>query len=102
MPSFFKIVFCCVFSRSTDNDDATKRKVNLVFEKIQTLKSRAAGSTQGNNQVRRSLVLCRGHFTWSMAGRLLSSVCTFGCSRKWGVFHVVGSTKDGTACFHCW
>ncbi|XP_066132211.1 cingulin-like protein 1 isoform X3 [Saccopteryx bilineata] len=35
---------------STDNDDATKRKVNLVFEKIQTLKSRAAGSMQGNNQ----------------------------------------------------
>ncbi|KAM4829395.1 cingulin-like protein 1 [Thomomys bottae] len=35
---------------STDNEDATKRKVNLVFEKIQTLKSRAAGSTQGNNQ----------------------------------------------------
>ncbi|KAL8197019.1 UNVERIFIED_CONTAM: hypothetical protein K2H54_006939 [Gekko kuhli] len=31
---------------SSDNDDATKRKVNLVFEKIQTLKSRAAGSTQ--------------------------------------------------------
>ncbi|OXB79987.1 UNVERIFIED_CONTAM: hypothetical protein H355_009802, partial [Colinus virginianus] len=31
---------------STDNDDATKRKVNLVFEKIQTLKSRAAGKTQ--------------------------------------------------------
>ncbi|XP_036590255.1 cingulin-like protein 1 isoform X1 [Trichosurus vulpecula] len=36
---------------STDNDDATKRKVNLVFEKIQTLKSRAAGSAQGNNRV---------------------------------------------------
>nr|XP_040130654.1 cingulin-like protein 1 isoform X3 [Ictidomys tridecemlineatus] len=35
---------------STDNEDATKRKVNLVFEKIQTLKSRAAGSAQGNNQ----------------------------------------------------
>ncbi|XP_057344827.1 cingulin-like protein 1 isoform X2 [Manis pentadactyla] len=35
---------------STDNDDATKRKVNLVFEKIQTLKSRAAGSTPRNNQ----------------------------------------------------
>lgn len=35
----------------TDNEDATKRKVNLVFEKIQTLKSRAAGSAQGNNQV---------------------------------------------------
>ncbi|XP_032630000.1 cingulin-like protein 1 isoform X1 [Chelonoidis abingdonii] len=34
---------------STDNDDATKRKVNLVFEKIQTLKSRAAGSAQGSN-----------------------------------------------------
>ncbi|NXY65050.1 CGNL1 protein, partial [Callaeas wilsoni] len=31
---------------SPDNDDATKRKVNLVFEKIQTLKSRAAGKTQ--------------------------------------------------------
>ncbi|XP_074956358.1 cingulin-like protein 1 isoform X2 [Phalacrocorax aristotelis] len=28
------------------DDDATKRKVNLVFEKIQTLKSRAAGKTQ--------------------------------------------------------
>lgn len=35
--------------RSADNDDATKRKVNLVFEKIQTLKSRAAGKTQVNN-----------------------------------------------------
>ncbi|XP_038275615.1 cingulin-like protein 1 isoform X4 [Dermochelys coriacea] len=34
---------------STDNDDATKRKVNLVFEKIQTLKSRAAGSAQVSN-----------------------------------------------------
>ncbi|XP_058521774.1 cingulin-like protein 1 [Ochotona princeps] len=39
---------------STDNDDATKRKVNLVFEKIQTLKSRAAGSMQGNNQASNS------------------------------------------------
>lgn len=45
------LFFLCLFSRSTDNDDATKRKVNLVFEKIQTLKSRAAGSTQGNHQV---------------------------------------------------
>ncbi|XP_010639572.1 cingulin-like protein 1 [Fukomys damarensis] len=35
---------------SSDNEDATKRKVNLVFEKIQTLKSRAAGSTQGSHQ----------------------------------------------------
>ncbi|XP_076984138.1 cingulin-like protein 1 isoform X2 [Tamandua tetradactyla] len=39
---------------STDNEDATKRKVNLVFEKIQTLKSRAAGSVQGNNQASNS------------------------------------------------
>ncbi|XP_045142417.1 cingulin-like protein 1 isoform X2 [Echinops telfairi] len=39
---------------STDNDDATKRKVNLVFEKIQTLKSRAAGSGAGNNQASNS------------------------------------------------
>uniref|UniRef100_A0A8D0F3Y4 Cingulin like 1 n=1 Tax=Strix occidentalis caurina TaxID=311401 RepID=A0A8D0F3Y4_STROC len=37
---------------SADNDDATKRKVNLVFEKIQTLKSRAAGKTQVNNFLR--------------------------------------------------
>ncbi|KAM8972816.1 cingulin-like protein 1 isoform 2-T2 [Pelodytes ibericus] len=29
---------------SPDNDDATKRKVNLVFEKIQTLKSRASST----------------------------------------------------------
>ncbi|XP_049761266.1 cingulin-like protein 1 isoform X1 [Elephas maximus indicus] len=39
---------------STDNDDATKRKVNLVFEKIQTLKSRAAGGAQGSNQASNS------------------------------------------------
>ncbi|XP_017751993.1 PREDICTED: cingulin-like protein 1 isoform X5 [Rhinopithecus bieti] len=39
---------------SADNDDATKRKVNLVFEKIQTLKSRAAGSAQGNKQASNS------------------------------------------------
>ncbi|XP_075387128.1 cingulin-like protein 1 isoform X2 [Tenrec ecaudatus] len=38
----------------TDNEDATKRKVNLVFEKIQTLKSRAAGSGAGNNQASNS------------------------------------------------
>uniref|UniRef100_A0A8B9CQJ7 Cingulin like 1 n=1 Tax=Anser brachyrhynchus TaxID=132585 RepID=A0A8B9CQJ7_9AVES len=35
---------------SADNDDATKRKVNLVFEKIQTLKSRAAGKTPKNTK----------------------------------------------------
>uniref|UniRef100_A0A8C8RY34 Cingulin like 1 n=1 Tax=Pelusios castaneus TaxID=367368 RepID=A0A8C8RY34_9SAUR len=43
---------------STDNDDATKRKVNLVFEKIQTLKSRAAGNAQVSDssaEVRASL-----------------------------------------------
>ncbi|XP_023585435.1 cingulin-like protein 1 isoform X1 [Trichechus manatus latirostris] len=39
---------------STDNDDLTKRKVNLVFEKIQTLKSRAAGSAQGSHQASNS------------------------------------------------
>lgn len=59
--------FCCLSSRSTDNDDATKRKVNLVFEKIQTLKSRAAGSTQGNNQVSQSSAFSTRHFTWTMA-----------------------------------
>ena len=63
--------FCCLFSRSTDNDDATKRKVNLVFEKIQTLKSRAAESTQGNNQVNGSSVFCRGPLTWNVANKLL-------------------------------
>lgn len=40
---------CVCPRRSTDNEDTTKRKVNLVFEKIQTLKSRAAGS---DNKVR--------------------------------------------------
>ncbi|XP_070686242.1 cingulin-like protein 1 isoform X2 [Pempheris klunzingeri] len=34
----------------TDNDDMTKKKVNLVFEKIQTLKSRATASAQGDNK----------------------------------------------------
>ncbi|KAJ3593051.1 hypothetical protein NHX12_005389 [Muraenolepis orangiensis] len=34
---------------SSDNDDTTKRKVNLVFEKIQTLKSRATGGIQVDN-----------------------------------------------------
>ncbi|XP_072527249.1 cingulin-like protein 1 isoform X2 [Salminus brasiliensis] len=33
-----------------DSDDTTKRKVNLVFEKIQTLKSRAAGGVQADNK----------------------------------------------------
>lgn len=42
-----------MFCRSNDNDDTTKRKVNLVFEKIQTLKSRAAGNVQSDNKVSR-------------------------------------------------
>ncbi|XP_008300247.1 cingulin-like protein 1 isoform X2 [Stegastes partitus] len=33
-----------------DSDETTKRKVNLVFEKIQTLKSRATASAQGDNK----------------------------------------------------
>ncbi|XP_073319906.1 cingulin-like protein 1 isoform X2 [Pagrus major] len=33
-----------------DNDETTKRKVNLVFEKIQTLKSRATASSQGDTK----------------------------------------------------
>ncbi|XP_032846224.1 cingulin-like protein 1 isoform X1 [Tyto alba] len=41
-----QILYSYLKEGSADNDDATKRKVNLVFEKIQTLKSRAAGKTQ--------------------------------------------------------
>nr|XP_055065802.1 cingulin-like protein 1 [Misgurnus anguillicaudatus] len=44
-----QILFSYLKDGSNDNDDTTKRKVNLVFEKIQTLKSRAAGSVQGDN-----------------------------------------------------
>ncbi|XP_060894568.1 cingulin-like protein 1 isoform X2 [Labrus mixtus] len=33
-----------------DSDETTKRKVNLVFEKIQTLKSRATGSAPSDNK----------------------------------------------------
>ncbi|XP_061526614.1 cingulin-like protein 1 [Phycodurus eques] len=36
-----QILFNYLKDGSTDNDEMTKRKVNLVFEKIQTLKSRA-------------------------------------------------------------
>ncbi|XP_061670080.1 cingulin-like protein 1 [Syngnathoides biaculeatus] len=36
-----QILFNYLKDGSTDNDETTKRKVNLVFEKIQTLKSRA-------------------------------------------------------------
>uniref|UniRef100_A0A9J8A2T2 Cingulin-like 1 n=1 Tax=Cyprinus carpio carpio TaxID=630221 RepID=A0A9J8A2T2_CYPCA len=46
-----QILFSYLKDGSNDNDDTTKRKVNLVFEKIQTLKSRAAGNVQGDNKV---------------------------------------------------
>lgn len=45
-----QILFSYLKDGSNDNDDTTKRKVNLVFEKIQTLKSRAAGNVQGDNK----------------------------------------------------
>ncbi|XP_071384645.1 cingulin-like protein 1 [Centroberyx affinis] len=45
-----QILFNYLRDGSNDNDDTTKRKVNLVFEKIQTLKSRATGSVQGDNK----------------------------------------------------
>ncbi|XP_028678641.2 LOW QUALITY PROTEIN: cingulin-like protein 1 [Erpetoichthys calabaricus] len=45
-----QILFNYLKDGSNDNDDATKKKVNLVFEKIQTLKSRAAGSMQTDNK----------------------------------------------------
>nr|XP_023669760.1 cingulin-like protein 1 isoform X2 [Paramormyrops kingsleyae] len=44
-----QILFNYLKDGNPDNDDTTKRKVNLVFEKIQTLKSRAAGNVQGDN-----------------------------------------------------
>uniref|UniRef100_A0A8C4FAJ9 Cingulin like 1 n=1 Tax=Dicentrarchus labrax TaxID=13489 RepID=A0A8C4FAJ9_DICLA len=45
-----QILFNYLKDGSNDNDEATKRKVNLVFEKIQTLKSRATASSQGDNK----------------------------------------------------
>ncbi|KAG8440440.1 hypothetical protein GDO86_006260 [Hymenochirus boettgeri] len=39
-----QILFNYLKEGSPENDDATKRKVNLVFEKIQTLKSRASNT----------------------------------------------------------
>ncbi|XP_055010826.1 cingulin-like protein 1 [Boleophthalmus pectinirostris] len=44
-----QILFNYLKDGSNDNDETTKRKVNLVFEKIQTLKSRATASAQGDN-----------------------------------------------------
>ncbi|XP_071344471.1 cingulin-like protein 1 isoform X2 [Trachinotus anak] len=45
-----QILFSYLKDGSNDNDETTKRKVNLVFEKIQTLKSRATASAQGDNK----------------------------------------------------
>uniref|UniRef100_A0A3Q3SVD3 Cingulin like 1 n=1 Tax=Mastacembelus armatus TaxID=205130 RepID=A0A3Q3SVD3_9TELE len=46
-----QILFNYLKDGSNDNDETTKRKVNLVFEKIQTLKSRATASAQADNKV---------------------------------------------------
>ncbi|XP_029982301.1 cingulin-like protein 1 [Sphaeramia orbicularis] len=45
-----QILFNYLKDGSSDNDETTKRKVNLVFEKIQTLKSRATAGAQGDNK----------------------------------------------------
>nr|XP_040021140.1 cingulin-like protein 1 isoform X2 [Gasterosteus aculeatus aculeatus] len=45
-----QILFNYLKDGSTDNDETTKRKVNLVFEKIQTLKSRATAGAQSDNK----------------------------------------------------
>ncbi|XP_028290103.1 cingulin-like protein 1 [Gouania willdenowi] len=45
-----QILFNYLKDGSKDNDDTTKRKVNLVFEKIQTLKSLATTGSQGDNK----------------------------------------------------
>ncbi|XP_019126076.2 cingulin-like protein 1 isoform X3 [Larimichthys crocea] len=45
-----QILFSYLKDGSNDSDETTKRKVNLVFEKIQTLKSRATASSQGENK----------------------------------------------------
>nr|XP_046242366.1 cingulin-like protein 1 isoform X2 [Scatophagus argus] len=45
-----QILFSYLKDGSNDNDETTKRKVNLVFEKIQTLKSRATASSQGDSK----------------------------------------------------
>ncbi|KAM4593120.1 cingulin-like protein 1 isoform 2-T2 [Odontesthes bonariensis] len=45
-----QILFNYLKDGSNDNDEMTKRKVCLVFEKIQTLKSRATASAQGDHK----------------------------------------------------
>ncbi|XP_077481786.1 cingulin-like protein 1 [Stigmatopora argus] len=46
-----QILFNYLKDGSTDNDETTKRKVNLVFEKIQTLKSRATAGAPDDKTV---------------------------------------------------
>ncbi|XP_016517688.1 cingulin-like protein 1 isoform X1 [Poecilia formosa] len=45
-----QILFSYLKEGSNDNDDVTNKKVNLVFEKIQTLKSRATAGAQGDSK----------------------------------------------------
>ncbi|XP_072236627.1 cingulin-like protein 1 isoform X1 [Leuresthes tenuis] len=45
-----QILFNYLKDGSNDDDEMTKRKVGLVFEKIQTLKSRATASAQGDHK----------------------------------------------------
>uniref|UniRef100_A0A3B3XV53 Myosin tail domain-containing protein n=1 Tax=Poecilia mexicana TaxID=48701 RepID=A0A3B3XV53_9TELE len=45
-----QILFSYLKEGSNDNDDVTNKKVNLVFEKIQTLKSRATAGAQGDGK----------------------------------------------------
>ncbi|XP_011608605.2 cingulin-like protein 1 isoform X1 [Takifugu rubripes] len=45
-----QILFSYLKDGSNDSDETTKRKVNLVFEKIQTLKSRATAGSQSDNK----------------------------------------------------
>uniref|UniRef100_H3CVB1 Cingulin like 1 n=1 Tax=Tetraodon nigroviridis TaxID=99883 RepID=H3CVB1_TETNG len=45
-----QILFSYLKDGSNDSDETTKRKVNLVFEKIQTLKSRATAGSQSEGK----------------------------------------------------
>ncbi|CAN9507055.1 unnamed protein product [Ophioblennius macclurei] len=45
-----QILFNYLKDGSSDSDDVTKRKVNLVFEKIQTLKTRATSGAQSDSK----------------------------------------------------
>uniref|UniRef100_A0A670ZSV9 Cingulin like 1 n=1 Tax=Pseudonaja textilis TaxID=8673 RepID=A0A670ZSV9_PSETE len=69
-----------------ENEDATKRKVNLVFEKIQTLKSRAAGSPQVNGTKERAFGLpwlpVLGGQPWPTAGKVPLPLCEAGLQQN--------------------